>query len=255
MPHADAPLTEPGRLRLARCVVDDRWPLRRAADRFQVAVTTAKRWADRYRSEGADGMSDRSSRPHRSPTRTPRPVERRVLHLRRTKRLGPVRIGWRFGVPASTCHAILRRAGTARLAHLDRASGEPIRRYEHAAPGDLIHVDVKKLGNIPDGGGWRTEAAPRASSTAPRPQDTPPTSSAAPDPATPSRTPPSTTTRGWPTPKSWAMRPRKPPPASGSGRTPGSPATASGSPGSCPTTVPATSRSSGTRPAPSSVSP
>jgi len=157
VPHANAPLTERGRLRLARCVVEDGWPLRRAADRFQVGVTTAKRWADRYRADGAAGMSDRSSRPQHSPNRTPRRVERRVLHLRRTKRLGPVRIGWRLGLAASTCHAILRRAGVARLAHLDRATGQPIRRYEHSAPGDLVHVDVKKLGNIPDGGGWRIQ--------------------------------------------------------------------------------------------------
>jgi transposase InsO family protein len=157
MPHANAPLTERGRLRLARCVVDDKWPLRRAADRFQVSPTTAKRWADRYRTNGPAGMSDRSSRPHHSPNRTPRPVERRVLHLRRSKRLGPVRIGWRLGLAASTCHAILRRAGAVRLVHLDRATAEPIRRYEHRTPGDLIHVDVKKLGNIPDGGGHRTQ--------------------------------------------------------------------------------------------------
>ncbi len=157
MPHANAPLTERGRLRLARCVVDDRWPLRRAAERFQVSPTTAKRWADRYRTDGVAGMNDRSSRPHHSPTRTPRPVERRVLRLRASKRLGPVRIGWRLDLPASTCHAILRRAGVARLVHLDRATAQPIRRYEHPRPGDLIHVDIKKLGNIPDGGGWRTQ--------------------------------------------------------------------------------------------------
>ncbi|WP_203737957.1 IS481 family transposase, partial [Actinoplanes italicus] len=162
MPHANATLTERGRLRLARCVVDDEWPLRRAADRFQVSPTTAKRWADRYRTHGAAGMADRSSRPHHSPNRTPRPVERRVLHLRRSQRLGPVRIGWRLGLAASTCHAILRRAGAARLAHLDRATAEPIRRYEHQAPGDLIHVDIKKLGNIPDGGGHRTHGRQKA---------------------------------------------------------------------------------------------
>ena len=156
MPHANAPLTELGRLRLARCVVDDGWPLRRAAERFQVSPVTAKRWADRYRIEGPAGMHDRSSRPHHSPNRTPRPIERKVLHLRRSKRLGPARIGWRLGLPASTCHAVLRRAGVARLAHLDRGTAEPIRRYEHPAPGDLVHVDVKKLGNIPDGGGHRT---------------------------------------------------------------------------------------------------
>ena len=90
-------------------------------------------------------------------TPAPRPIERKVLHLRRSKRLGPARIGWRLGLPASTCHAILRRAGQPRLAYLDRATAEPIRRYEHDQPGDLIHVDVKKLGNIPDGGGWRTQ--------------------------------------------------------------------------------------------------
>ena len=155
MPHANAPLTERGRLRLARCVVDDGWPLRRAAERFQVSVNTASRWAGRYRAEGPAGMTDRSSRPHRSPAKTPRPIERKVLHLRVKKRWGPARISGRLGLPASTCHAILTRAGVARLAHLDRGTAQPIRRYEHPAPGDLVHVDVKKLGNIPDGGGWR----------------------------------------------------------------------------------------------------
>lgn len=156
MPHRNAPLTETGRLRLARCVVDDGWPLRRAAERFQVSATTAKRWADRYRAEGVAGMADRSSRPHRSPNRTRPPVERKVLHLRVKKRWGPARIAGRLGLAPSTCHAILRRAGVARLAHLDRGTGRPVRRYEHANPGDLVHVDVKKLGNIPDGGGHRT---------------------------------------------------------------------------------------------------
>ncbi|RKN13104.1 IS481 family transposase, partial [Micromonospora musae] len=161
MTHANAPLTERGRLRLARCVVDDGWPLRRAAERFQVSPTTAKRWADRYRVEGAAGMKDRSSRPRRSPNRTRPQVERQVLHLRTSRRWGPARIGGRLDLPASTCHAILRRAGVARLAHLDRATREPIRRYEHPHPGDLVHVDIKKLGNIPDGGGWRTQGRAR----------------------------------------------------------------------------------------------
>lgn len=71
MVHRNAPLTETGRLRLARCVVDDEWPVRRAAERFQVAHTTASRWARRYREAGAAGMADRSSRPHASPRRTP----------------------------------------------------------------------------------------------------------------------------------------------------------------------------------------
>jgi transposase len=78
MLHRNAPLSETGRLRLARCVVEDGWPLRRAAGRFQVSPTTAKRWADRYRVEGPAGMTDRSSRPHRTPARTPTRTERRI---------------------------------------------------------------------------------------------------------------------------------------------------------------------------------
>jgi transposase InsO family protein len=155
VPHANAPLTELGRLRLARCVVDDGWPLRRAAERFQVSVNTAARWAGRYREQGPAGMADRSSRPRRSPRRTPAPVERKVLHLRGKRRWGPARIAGRLGLVPSTVHKVLTRHRVARLAHLDRGTGQPIRRYERTAPGELVHVDVKKLGNIPDGGGWR----------------------------------------------------------------------------------------------------
>ena len=79
-------------------------------------------------------MTDRPSRPHTSLNRTPRPVERRVLHLRRSKRLGPVRIAWRLGLAASTRHAILRRAGAVLLTHLDQATAVPIRRYAHGQP-------------------------------------------------------------------------------------------------------------------------
>jgi transposase InsO family protein len=136
-------------------VVDEGWSLRRAAERFQVSHNTARRWATRYRQQGPAGMVDRSSRPHTSPARTPAPTERKVVHLRAKRRWGPARIAGRLGLAASTCHAILRRHGVARLAHLDRATGVPVRRYERTAPGDLVHVDVKKLGNIPDGGGWR----------------------------------------------------------------------------------------------------
>jgi transposase-like protein len=82
MPHRNAPLTETGRLRLARCVVEDGWTLRRAAERFQVSPTTAQRWAGRYREEGEAGMTDRSSRPHHSPRRTPTRTERRIIKVR-----------------------------------------------------------------------------------------------------------------------------------------------------------------------------
>jgi transposase InsO family protein len=100
-------------------------------------------------------MLDRSSAPHRQPNRTPAPVVRKIVHLRWKHRLGPIQIGDRLGVPASTVHAVLVRCRINRLSHVDRATGEPIRRYEHERPGDLLHVDVKKLGNVPDGGGWR----------------------------------------------------------------------------------------------------
>ena len=180
MPHRNAPLTETGRLRLARCVVDDRWPLRRAAERFQVSPSCAARWATRYRTEGAAGMVDRSSRPHHSPRRTPTRRERRIIKVRVLRRWGPARIGFLLGLPASTVHRVLTRYGLARLAHLDRATGAPVRRYEHDRPGELVHVDIKKLGNIPDGGGHRvhgraagsrhsTRSAPIANnSTSPR---------------------------------------------------------------------------------------
>jgi len=155
MPHRNAPLSELGRLRLARCVVDEGWPLRRAAERFQVSPATAKRWADRYRQQGPDAMADRSSRPHRSPGCTPTRTERRVIKVRVLRRWGPARIAYLLGLNPSTVHRILRRYKVARLTHLDRATGRVIRRYEHDAPGDLVHVDIKKLGNIPDGGGHR----------------------------------------------------------------------------------------------------
>jgi transposase InsO family protein len=153
--HPNAPLTPLGRERLARCVVEDGWPLRRAAERFQVSVGTAKRWADRWREEGPDGMHDRSSRPHHSPRQTPTRRERRIIKVRLLRRWGPARIGFLLGIPASTVHRVLTRYRIARLAHLDRATGRVVRRYEHARPGDLVHVDIKKLGNIPDGGGHR----------------------------------------------------------------------------------------------------
>jgi transposase InsO family protein len=153
--HANAVLTPRGRLALARCVVDDRWPLRRAAERFQVSTSTAVRWAARYRQLGAAGMVDRPSRPARSPRRTPTRRERRIIGLRVSRRWGPARIAYRLGMQPSTVHRVLSRYGLARLAWLDRATGRVVRRYQHAAPGDLVHVDIKKLGRIPDGGGHR----------------------------------------------------------------------------------------------------
>ena len=153
--HANAALTPRARLRLARLVVDHGWPIARAAERYDVSWRTANEVGRSLPAEGPAGMDDRSSRPHRQPNRTPAPVVRKIVHLRWKQRLGPVQIGDRLGMPASTVHAVLVRCRLNRLTHIDRATGEPIRRYEHDHPGDLLHVDVKKLGNVPDGGGWR----------------------------------------------------------------------------------------------------
>ncbi len=155
MSHRNAPLSETGRLRLARCVVEDGWPLRRAAERFQVSVTTAARWAGRYRAAGSAGMADRSSRPHHSPARTPTRTERRIIKIRVLRRWGPARIGYLLGLHPSTVHRVLTRYRMARLRWLDRPTGQVIRRIESSRCGDLVHVDVKKLGKIPAGGGWR----------------------------------------------------------------------------------------------------
>jgi len=153
--HANAVLTPRGRLLLARRVVEEGWPIALAAEHFHVSWPTAKRWASRYAAMGEAGMTDRSSRPHRSPRRTGQVVVRKIVHLRWKHRLSPLAIASRLSMPASTVHAVLVRCRLNRLSHIDIRTGEPIRRYEHDHPGALIHVDVKKLGNIPAGGGWR----------------------------------------------------------------------------------------------------
>jgi transposase InsO family protein len=160
MSHANASLTPRGRCRLASAVVDDGWSLRRAAERFQCSAATAKKWADRYRAGGAAAMVDRRSRPHHSPRRLAQRRERRIIKVRFTRRWGPHRIAAHLRLARSTVEAVLRRYRMPLLRHLDQATGLPVRRprprrYEHPAPGDLIHVDIKKLGRIPDGGGHR----------------------------------------------------------------------------------------------------
>ena len=155
MAHANAALTPHGRLKLARLIVESGWSIAAAAARLQVSWPTAKRWRDRYLELGEAGMLDRSSRPHRMPRLTPQPVVRKVVHLRWKQRLGQLEIAARVGLAASTVHRVLARCGISRLNQVDRATGEPVRRYEHPHPGSMLHVDVKKLGNIPDQGGWR----------------------------------------------------------------------------------------------------
>ena len=155
MSHANAALTPRARLRLARLIVEDEWTPSEAAKMFMVSPVTARKWAARYRAEGPAGMADRSSRPRSCPHRTPERVKREIVRLRWRRRVGPVQIGGQLGVAPSTVHAVLVRCRVNRLSHIDRVTGEPIRRYEHPHPGSLLHVDVTKFGNIPDGGGWR----------------------------------------------------------------------------------------------------
>ena len=155
MSHANAALTPKARLRLARLIIEDGWKPSQAAKMFMVSTATARKWAARLKAEGPTGMRDRSSRLHSSPARTPEHVKREIVRLRWRHRLGPVQIGGRLAMAPSTVHAVLVRCRLNRLSHIDRVTGEPARRYERERPGELIHVDVTKYGNIPDGGGWR----------------------------------------------------------------------------------------------------
>lgn len=155
MSHANAALTPKARLKIARLIVDQGWPVATAAKQYMVSWPTAKRWADRYRAHGIDGMADRPSRPRASPNRIPQHIVKKIVGLRWRKRMGPVQIAFRLGLAASTVHAVLRRCRINRLRYIDRVTCEPIRRYEHSHPDAMIHVDVTKFGNVPDGGGHR----------------------------------------------------------------------------------------------------
>ncbi|MFE9927790.1 IS481 family transposase [Streptomyces sp. NPDC005533] len=154
MSHRNARLTVHGRRILVERVLSGR-PVAHVAAEMGISRPTAHKWVRRWRSEGDAGLHDRSSRPARTPHRTPAVTEAEVCRLRTDRKLGPARIGPILGLPASTVHRILLRHGLNRLAFLDRPTGRIIRRYERARPGELVHLDIKKLGNIPDGGGWR----------------------------------------------------------------------------------------------------
>lgn len=140
-------------MKVARLVLEDGWPISEVAARFQVSWPTVKRWVDRYRA--GESMQDRSSSPRTSPNKTSKTVVKRCVSLRMRLREGPVQLASRLDIAPSTVNRILKTAHLNRLSYLDRATGEPVRRYEHPHPGSLVHVDVKKVGNIPNGGGWR----------------------------------------------------------------------------------------------------
>jgi transposase InsO family protein len=162
MSHRNARLTPRGRQLLVQRVREQGMPVAHVAKAMGISRQCAHRWVKRFDEDGLAGLEDRSSRPHRSPRRTDPRSERRVLAARRKHRCGPAQLARLSGVPERTVTRVLRRAGVPRLAECDPMTGEVIRasrqsalRYERARPGDLVHVDVKKLGRIPPGGGWR----------------------------------------------------------------------------------------------------
>jgi transposase InsO family protein len=130
-------------------------PVAHVAAEMGVSRKTADEWWRRWLNDGDAGLEDRSSRPHRCPHQTPAKVERRIVRLRQRRKLGPARIASIVGLPASTVHRVLCRRGLNRIAWMDRPTGRVIRRIHTERPGELVHVDVKKLGRIPPGGGWR----------------------------------------------------------------------------------------------------
>jgi transposase InsO family protein len=152
--HRNAPLTPEGRLRL--CLrIEDGWSIAATAESMNVSRQTAHKWWRRYLDEGPAGLVDRSSRPRTCPHRTPARIERRIVALRKSRRLGPARLAGIVGVPASTVHRVLVRHGLNRLRWMDRPTGRPIRRIETSRCGELVHIDVKKLARVPDGGGHK----------------------------------------------------------------------------------------------------
>jgi transposase InsO family protein len=152
--HANAKLTTAGRALLVHRVQVEGWPVRRAAVAQGVSRTTAYRWLHRYRVAGLAGLTDRSSRPHTCPRALPAHRVRRILRARQRLPYGPHRLARSLRCPPSTIYAVLRRHGLSRRPNHAQPA-VPVVRYERAQPGELVHLDVKKLGRIPDGGGHR----------------------------------------------------------------------------------------------------
>jgi transposase InsO family protein len=161
VPHGNARTTVHGRkLIVARHRAG--WRQAHIAAAMGISRKCVRTWIIRFETEGEAGLADRSSRPHNMPTRTPAEIEDRIVELRANERRGPDWLGAELGVPARTVSRVLARRGQPRLCVLDPMTGEVIRsskqtavRYEKSRPGELVHMDVKKLGRIPAGGGWR----------------------------------------------------------------------------------------------------
>ncbi len=162
MAHAKAKLTAFGRLLLVQRMEGLGYSATGAASSVGVSRATAYKWRRRFRVEGASGLRDRSSRARRQPRALGDAVVQQVLAARRERKAGPHRLGAELGLNRSTVYAILRRHGLARLSTLDRTAAVPIR-YVRERPGELLHLDVKKLGRIPLGGGHRLRGRPSQS--------------------------------------------------------------------------------------------
>lgn len=153
MPHRSSKLTPAGR-RLVIRRYRSGWPAARVAEAMGISRATVYKWVRRFAKEGEPGLVDRSSRPRHSPRALSAEQVERILKLRRGLKRGPHRLVTLAGSPRSTIYAVLRRNGCSRLRDFDRVSGAPIR-YVRERPGELLHMDVKKLGRIPPGGGHR----------------------------------------------------------------------------------------------------
>jgi transposase InsO family protein len=143
--HKNARLTPAGRAVMISRIVDEGWPVRRAAEAAGVSERTAYTWLGRYRLGGERRLCDRSSAPRRCPRRTSARRTAEIEQLRRARMSGPA-IARRLGLPRSTVGAVLRRLGLGKLHVLEPKL--PANRYERAAPGELIHLDIKSLGKI-----------------------------------------------------------------------------------------------------------
>jgi transposase InsO family protein len=153
LPHANAKLTFAGRRLIVERLQAD-WTQAQVAAAQGVSRSTVAKWWKRFREEGDSGLRDRSSRPKRTPHALAEHVVEAICRLRRELGAGPHRIAWELGMQASTVYGVLRRAGLSVLARLDRTTRSVIR-YERGRPGELVHLDIKKLARIPNGGGKR----------------------------------------------------------------------------------------------------
>lgn len=143
-----------GRQLLVDRVVIDGWKPADAAKAMGVSRQTAYKWLRRFRDEGPTGLTDRSSAPKRCPHRLDSDVVATIVAARLETLHGPHRLAYALGHPRSTIYGVLRRAELSRLDFIDRPTRTVVR-YERARPGELLHVDVKKLGRIREGGGWK----------------------------------------------------------------------------------------------------